>query len=157
MMDALEWLSATYVAVSLRRSATLYMFVNAAHILAIGLLVGAILPLDLRLLGFIRAVPLAIIGPFLSRAAAIGLCAAILTGICLFSVRPAEYAANQAFLAKIGLLAFGILNAVVLHLTPAWKGVVAGGRAGRLVRISAAFSFATWVSALVAGRWIGFL
>lgn len=133
------------------------MFVNAAHILAIGLLIGAILPLDLRLLGFIRAVPLAVIGPFLSRVAGFGLCAAILTGICLFSVRPAEYAANQAFLAKIGLLALGILNAVILHLTPAWRSIVDEGRAGRLVRISAALSFATWVSALVAGRWIGFL
>jgi hypothetical protein len=156
-MDALEWLSTTYVAVSLRRSATLYMFVNAAHILAIGLLVGAILPLDLRLLGFFRAVPLAAVGPFLSRAAAVGLCLAILTGICLFSVRPAEYAANQAFLSKVCLLAFGILNALMLHVTPAWRRVVAGGREGHLVRISAALSFATWVSALVAGRWIGFL
>lgn len=51
-MELLEWLAATTLAVELRRSATLYMFVNAAHILAIGLLVGAILPLDLRLAGF---------------------------------------------------------------------------------------------------------
>lgn len=70
MIDILEWLQATLPAATLRRSGTLYMVVNAAHILAIGLLVGAILPLDLRLAGFFRKVPVEILAPFLSRAAA---------------------------------------------------------------------------------------
>lgn len=55
-----EWLEALPHAVALRQSATLYMLANAAHILAIGLLTGAILPLDLRLMGLIRSGSLAV-------------------------------------------------------------------------------------------------
>jgi hypothetical protein len=80
-MDAvLEWIGALPFALAIRRSATLYIFVNAAHILSIGIIVGSILPLDLRLIGFFRTVPVAVVGPYLSRAAAIGLALAFVTG-----------------------------------------------------------------------------
>ncbi|ARO29177.1 hypothetical protein NXC14_CH01186 [Rhizobium sp. NXC14] len=156
-MDALEWLSATALAVALRRSALLYMFVNAAHILSIGLLVGAILPLDLRLGGLFQKVPVEILAPFLSRAAGIGLAAALLTGFCLFSVRAVEYAANPAFLAKVGLIAFALLNVLAVHAGQGWRTAITAGILSPAVRVSAALSAATWIAALVAGRWIGFL
>ncbi|RFB97345.1 DUF2214 domain-containing protein [Rhizobium leguminosarum bv. trifolii] len=157
MIAVLEWLSATAPAVALRRSATLYMFVNTAHILAISLLVGAILPLDLRLAGFFRKVPVEIVAPFLSRSAGIGLAAAILTGVCLFCVRAAEYAANPAFLAKLCLIAFGLLNILVVHAGQAWRTATTVGILRPAIRVSAALSAAIWIATLVAGRWIGFL
>ncbi|MBY5663995.1 DUF6644 family protein [Rhizobium leguminosarum] len=157
MMDILEWLSATTPALALRRSGTLYMFVNAAHILAIGLLVGAILPLDLRLAGFFRKVPVEIVAPFLSRAAAVGLVAAVVTGFCLFSVRAVEYAANPAFLAKLCLIALGLLNLSIVHLGRGWKTAVSTGIVRPGLRFSAALSAAIWIAAVIAGRWIGFL
>ena len=51
-------------AVLLQRSGTAYLFANAAHIASVGSLIGGILPLDLRLAGVLRGVPLAVIGPF---------------------------------------------------------------------------------------------
>jgi len=156
-MELLEWLAATTLAVELRRSATLYMFVNAAHILAIGLLVGAILPLDLRLAGFFGKVPVEVVAPFLSRSAGIGLALALLTGFCLFSVRPGEYAANPAFLAKLGLIAFGILNVLLVHAGPGWRAAMTIGIVRPAMRFSAALSAMIWIAAVVAGRWIGFL
>ncbi|MGZ2379181.1 DUF6644 family protein [Rhizobium brockwellii] len=157
MIDILEWLSATTPAVALRRSGTLYMFVNAAHILAIGLLIGAILPLDLRLAGLFRKVPVEIVAPFLSRAAGVGLAAAIVTGFCLFSVRAVEYAANRAFLAKLGLIAIGLLNLSIVHLGRGWKTAVSTGIVRPGLRVSATLSAAIWIAAVIAGRWIGFL
>ncbi|MBY5441034.1 DUF6644 family protein [Rhizobium leguminosarum] len=157
MMDTLEWLSATTPALALRRSGTLYMFVNAAHILAIGLLVGAIFPLDLRLAGFFRKVPVEIVAPFLSRAAAVGLAAAIVTGFCLFSVRAVEYAANPAFLAKLCLIAIGLLNLSIVNFGRGWKTAVSTGIVRPGLRFSAALSAAIWIAAVIAGRWIGFL
>ncbi len=156
-IELLEWLSATPLATALRRSANLYMFVNAAHILSIGLLIGAILPLDLRLMGFFPSVPLSVIGPFLSRAAAIGVAAAIVTGFCLFSVRPLEYAQNPAFLAKLGLLTLGVLNAGIVHAGYAWRKAIAGAVTAARLRIGALISAVTWLAAVVAGRWIGFI
>ncbi|SCB60796.1 hypothetical protein GA0061105_11335 [Rhizobium aethiopicum] len=156
-MDVLEWLSATAPAVALRRSATLYMVVNAAHILSIGLLVGAILPLDLRLAGCFRKVPVAVVAPFLSRSAGVGLVLAIATGFCLFSVRAVEYAGNPAFLTKLGLIAVGLLNVLVVHVGQGWRTATTVGILSPAVRVSAALSAAIWIAALVAGRWIGFL
>ena len=51
---ALEQLETLPPSIWLRRSGTLYLMVNAAHIGSIGLLIGSIVPLDLRLLGLIR-------------------------------------------------------------------------------------------------------
>lgn len=156
-VEVLEWIGALPFAVAIRRSALLYIFVNAAHILSIGIIVGAILPLDLRLIGLFDKVPIPAIGPFLSRAAATGIIFAMVTGFCLFSVRPLEYAGNAAFLTKITLLALGVVNAVLLHLTPQWRAAVKGGPLSWRIRLSALFSMAVWTGAVLAGRWIGFL
>lgn len=156
-MEALAWLSTTPVAAALKASGTLYLVVNAAHILSIGLVVGAILPLDLRLVGLIRAAPIAAVGPLLSRTAATGVVAALATGLCLFSVRPQEYAANPAFLVKVALLALGIVNALVLHARGAWQAAMATDSAPPALRMQALFSMVIWVGAVLAGRWIAFI
>ena len=61
-----------------------YAAVNALHIFGIALLVGAIVPLDLRLLGLWRSVELAPLYRMLSRIAAAGLLLAIASGALLF-------------------------------------------------------------------------
>jgi hypothetical protein len=155
--DALAWLAATPVAMALKASGTLYLVVNAAHILAIGLIVGSILPLDLRLIGVIHRMPLAAIGPLLSRTAAVGGMLAVLTGLCLFSVRPQEYIGNPAFLAKIGLFTLAIANAAILHLGGRWSMAVETERVVPTLRLQAALSMASWIGAVLVGRWIGFI
>lgn len=144
-------------AVWLQGSGTAYLFVSAAHILGIGLLLGAILPLDVRLMGAFRAVPLAVIGPFLSLAALIGLCLALPTGLWLFTVRPAEYASNAAFLWKLGLIALALGNVGIQHAGAGFRQALAGGPLTPRVRLLALASALLWLGALGAGRWIGFL
>jgi hypothetical protein len=137
----------------LQQSATAYLFVNAAHILGIGLLVGAILPLDLRLLGFFRAVSLDVLRPFLTRCAAAGLTLAIVAGLWLFSVKPAEYFENEAFRWKLLLLTLALVNVGFQHS----ESKSHARHVSAATRISAALSLGLWLSVLVAGRWIGFL
>ena len=150
MLEAVgSWPGATW----LQQSATAYLFVNAAHILGIGLLVGAILPLDLRLLGFFRAVSLDVLRPFLTRCAAAGLTLAIVTGLWLFSVKPAEYLENEAFRWKLLLLSLALANVGFQH----WGSKSDASHVSATTRISAALSVGLWLSVLVAGRWIGFL
>ncbi|WP_459618633.1 DUF6644 family protein [Bordetella sp. 2513F-2] len=153
----LEWLGGLPPAVLLRHSGTAYLLVNALHIASLGVLLGAIVALDLRLLGAARAVPLAALGPFLSRLAACGLAAAVLSGVWLFSVRPGEYAGNAAFLAKLGLVGLGVLNALWLHAGRHWRGALHGDGVPAAARAHALASLALWPCAIVAGRWIGFL
>ena len=152
-----DWLEALPLAAWLRRSTIAYPLVNAAHILGIGLILGAILPLDLRLMGAFRAAPLPVLGPFLSRAAAVGVALALVTGALLFLVKPAEYLANPACLAKLGLLALALANVARIHLGAGWRQAVTGRGVAPALRLSAAASMLLWLGALVAGRWIGFL
>ena len=135
----------------LQQSATAYLFVNAAHILGVAVLLGAILPLDLRLLGLFRRFPIEVLGPFLVRCAAAGLGLAVLTGAWLFSVKPDEYLANTAFRWKLLLLTFALINVGLQHRSPDFM------HGSLAVRVRAGLSLCLWLSVLVAGRWIGFL
>jgi hypothetical protein len=153
----LEHLAAWPGAALLRDWQTAYLLVNAAHILGIGLLFGAIATLDLRLLGAFRAAPLALFGPPLWRVAATGLALAAATGFWLFTTRPAAYLENPAFLAKLGLIFAGLLNLAVLHRRAAWGRALAGGAVPASVRAAALASLLAWAGTVVAGRWIGFL
>ncbi len=154
----LEALAASAPAAWLRQSGTAYLVVNALHITVLGLGVGAAVLLDLRLWGAIgRRIPLALLGPFLSRAAGAGIALALVTGLWLFATRPADYLANPAFLVKVAVIGLALLNALALHAGGHWARALREGRAGGWVRMQAAVSLALWLGAVLAGRWIGFL
>ncbi|MEW6125125.1 MAG: DUF2214 domain-containing protein [Pseudomonadota bacterium] len=155
-MTWLEALSHWQVAGALRQWVSAYALVNAAHIIGIGLLIGSIATLDLRLLGAFRAASLKELAPPLSRMAAFGLLLAICTGFLLFCVRPVAYAQNAAFLTKLAFVAFGTVNALALRASEGWRRVRAGGSASAHVKTAALLSLALWTGAVLCGRWIGF-
>lgn len=156
-MELLQALSEWPGAVALRRFELAYLLVNAAHIFSIGLVVGAIVTLDLRILGMFTRYPIGMLGPPLSRMAATGVAFAILTGFMLFTVRPLAYVQNTAFLIKIALVGSGILNAILLQFSGHWQTALSGGELHGSVRMAALLSLTFWVGAVLAGRWIGFL
>jgi hypothetical protein len=142
----------------LQQSGTAYLFVNAAHILGLGLLLGAMLPLDVRLvLG--RAQPvLSVLAPVAIRTAAVGLALAMLTGAWLFSVNPGGYLQNAAFRWKLLLLSLALINVAVQHRQ--WRSLGLPEARDALparVRVLAGTSALLWIATLVAGRWIGFV
>ncbi|MYZ49011.1 DUF2214 domain-containing protein [Propylenella binzhouense] len=153
----LSWVADWPIAAALRRSLYLYPFVNAAHLLGIALLIGAIVPADLLLLGVLRRPPAAAVAGLLTASAGIGLALAVATGLLLFIVKPGDYAVNPAFLTKVGLVLLGTLNAIALRLTGAWRATLAGAPVPARVKAGVAFSLSCWLLALVAGRWIAFL
>jgi hypothetical protein len=158
MLD--QWLldiEASPLAGALRAAFYVYPMVNAAHILGIALLVGSILPVDLRLLGFFRRIPLAGFLPVMTAFSALGLAIAVVTGVLLFTVQALDYVYNPAFLTKIALVAVGIVNAVALRFTGGWRAALAGGGITSGVRTSALLSLVLWPTALFSGRWIGYL
>lgn len=156
MSDVVQLIGNWPGAVLLRRSSLAYILANAGHILGIALLLGPILLLDTRLMGAFRAVPLAVVAPYLSGAAKLGTGLAIVTGFALFSVRPQDYVGNPAFLTKLVLLTLAITNALLLDRSQAWRAVTAGAEPTLRVRFQAAASLLLWLSVLIAGRWIGF-
>ncbi|MBX9467397.1 MAG: DUF2214 domain-containing protein [Rhizobium sp.] len=156
----MEWLAPlgdSFVARALIRSPTLYIFANASHILSLGMLLGASVILDLRLLGVFARLPLNDTAIVLSRVAAVALGCAVVTGALLFSVRPVEYAGNTAFLIKILLVLLGTANALAVKRSRGWQTMTQGAPVTAPLRFSALVSLFLWLGALLAGRWIGFL
>lgn len=117
LMATADWPLAAW----LRRSATAFIWFNAGHILAIGILLGSILLLDLRLLGLFRSRPLETLGPPLATMAMLGAAAAVVTGFLIFTVRPAAYLDNAAFLAKLALLTPGASGSWRIRPHTNWK------------------------------------
>ena len=157
LSEFLQALAAWPVAGFFRESTVAYATLNAAHIVSIGLIVGSIATLDLRVLGLFKAFPLGALAPPLSRVAATGVLLAATTGFLLLSTRPLAYAANPAFLTKISLVAVGIANALVLRANSNWRLALIGGEILTSVRLHAILSLLIWAGAVLAGRWIGFL
>jgi hypothetical protein len=148
----LDALVASAPAQWLRFSRWGYAAVNTTHVFGIALLVGAILPLDLRLLGLWRSVALEPLARVLVPAAATGLLLAVTTGAFLFITRATEYAALDLFLVKAALIATGAVHALTLHLG---SGLQNASRAR--LRTAGAASLSIWVAALVCGRLLAFV
>lgn len=143
---------------ALRLSQWAYPLVNALHILGIGLLLGSILPLDLRLLGAWRSVPIAPLWTVLTGCAALGLLIAAASGFALFATAASEYAQSPAFLAKMPLVAAGVVNALALrwHARAALHGMLNTGQVPRSARLAALVSIVVWLSAMLLGRLVAY-
>jgi hypothetical protein len=149
----LAGLEGTAVAQALRVSRWGYAAVNAAHILGIALLVGAIVPLNLRMLGLWPGVPRATLVRVLVPVVAGGLGLAVTAGLLLFSVRASEYAGVGFLQAKLALVAVGVVSALALHRA---HGFLLEGASAPRLRGHAVVSMICWFGALACGRLIAF-
>jgi hypothetical protein len=157
--DWLAGLEATALARALRDSVWVYPLVNAGHILGVALLVGSIVPLDLRLLWAWRSVPLAPLWRVLTLTAAAGLALAMVFGSLLFITRATEYAASGFFIAKMVVVGVATANALALRmvvpgdLTSMWSTTE---KPSRGIRLAGGISLAAWLTALTLGRLVGY-
>jgi hypothetical protein len=158
-MEIADALQNSAIATALRQSFWVYPIVNAGHIVGLALLFGAIVPLDLRLLGVWRTVPLAAMSRILLPVAIAGLALAVPTGILLFSVRATEYAATPLLWIKFALIACAIANALLLRLSLAWAVAEHSDLSGTMPRLqlAGALSIGLWLAVILAGRMIGYL
>ncbi len=144
---------------ALRDSFWVYPLVNAGHLLGVALLVGAILPLDLRLLGLWRRLPAAPLWTVLTGTAAIGLSLAVICGLLLFAVRATDYTASSLFILKMLLVATGVLNALLVRV---WRPAANAAVLSRSdlpparLRLAALVSMLVWPATLLLGRFVGY-
>lgn len=150
MEAAAAALEASELAALLKRSRWSYPAVNTLHVFGIALLFGAIVPLDLRLIGlWRRRVPLADAVALLRPVAGFGALLAVSSGGLLFIVQARDYVGHSLFFVKIGLVALGLAHALasggLARATPA-RQAAAG-----------ALSLAIWSTVIVCGRMLGYL
>jgi hypothetical protein len=150
----LEALAMLHPVATLRVVPWLYGLVNGLHLLGLAALFGAILTLDLRVLGLIRAESWRAAVALANPVAATGLSAALVSGSLLFAVRPSHYLSNGPFLIKMVLIMMAVLNAAVFHVLLYRSSSECAGWA---LRASACASLIIWTAAILAGRFIAFV
>jgi hypothetical protein len=129
-----------------------YAAVATAHVAGIGLLLGAIVAFDLRLLGVRRDLPVVPLARLLLPLAAFGLALAIVSGALMFAIRATEYAALAIFALKMALIAAGLGHALAIHFGPGLAGLSPHAQ-----RRTGALSLAIWLAVLICGRAIAFV
>jgi hypothetical protein len=156
----LAWLEGSALGHAVRSSGVwTYALINLAHILGISSLFGAVLALDLRLIGMWRRVPVAALARPVVPIATAGFLLAALSGICMLATNGTEYVGNPFLVVKFLAISVGVINVAALNLLPAWRGRHAGALsiAGeRQLAVSGAVSLVCWVTAVTAGRMIGY-
>lgn len=157
-----EWaaaLESAALATALRNSVWSYPLVNAGHIFGVALLVGSIVPLDLRILGAWRSAPLAPLWIVLTRTAGAGLVLAITFGTLLFITRATEYISSSLFIAKMVIVALGTANILGLRMLSARQPANTTPpheHTPTRLRLAAGLSLAAWLTALILGRLVGY-
>lgn len=139
--------------VALKDSYLAYPLVNTAHIIGIALLFGAIVPLDLRLIGWrSQSEPVDQLSRILLPLAIAGLLIAVPAGLLLFATDARAYAAAPLFQAKMILIALAIANALALRRFD-WSG----SEPNRRVAFAGAASILLWLGAITCGRLLGYI
>ncbi|WP_282610522.1 DUF2214 domain-containing protein [Pelagibius sp. Alg239-R121] len=159
LLEALTAFQDMALPAALRASRWIYPIVNAGHILGLTLLFGAILPLDLRLLGFWPSLPIRPLAQVLVPVALFGLATSVSTGLLLFSVSAAKYAATPLFQVKLLLILAAIVNALVLRRAASWTLIQTEGHAVTSVRLqlAGAISILLWLAVILCGRFLAYI
>jgi hypothetical protein len=140
----------------LRNSFWLYPLINTGHIFGFALLIGSIIPFDLKLLGLWPSVQLNVFVKVLRPVAITGAALAILFGLLLFITRPVDYLQSDLFISKIVLLFFALLNILLLSFSSAWQQALTNNTWSSRVKSHAFLSLILWIAILILGRLIGY-
>ena len=95
-----------------------YPALEIVHIVGIGLLLGSLVLVELRIWGRAPELPLQPLARFGLRLTLVGFAFAAVSGTAMFLTQPGELLANRPFLIKLGLLVCAGLNAAAFH----WRG-----------------------------------
>jgi hypothetical protein len=157
-MEFLTWLESTAIANAIRTSVWLYPALETAHYIGLAMLVGAIMLIDLRLLGFAKRLPLqSMIGllPWVW----VGFIINMTSGTLIFIYGATNFGVNGSFWLKMAFMALAGINALLFTLAANRSGDewVASGNVPVLVKSFATFSFVLWLCVVTTGRWMAYI
>ena len=153
LLEFFHWLEYLPLLVAMRSSPWLFPVIATVHLLGLAIIGGAVLVVDLRLLGY------GLIGQSAARLARdteplllIGIASMLLTGPWLFMCFATKYYYLTAFWLKLASL-----GAVLLFTFTIRRRVVRNSTiAGAVPKLVAVTSLSLWFSVALGGRLIGF-
>lgn len=160
MTQFAEWLSQTSLSLAIQtRNAWVIPTLQSIHIVAIGMVLGSVFMIDLRVLGWagrdqtLRQTTNRF-GPWLTGALSVQLA----TGLLMVVGEPMRELLNFSFWLKMCLVVVGTLIAAVFHITlkrnePRWEESLVNHGA---VKSLAVLTFSIWVFIVILGRLIAY-
>ena len=167
MLQFFTWLEGTSFSTWLVQSDTIWAYptVLTLHTVGLALLVGANCALDLRLLGFGKKMPLSAMTntfPIMW----VGFWVNAVSGAMLFAADATTKGMLTIFQIKLGLIALGVINILLIKRVVFGKGGSPNERSFRLqpedrivslpAKLLAVTSLAIWMVAIAAGRYMAY-
>ena len=158
MTDIITWLENSTLGIYMLDSIWGYPVVLSAHAVGMSIVVGTVVIMDLRLLGFAAEAPLASFKNMFTLTW-IGVALNFLSGIALLVSDPAHFFYHPVFWIKMGLMFSGVIFVYFL-----WRQINLEGNsmqgifgASSRVKILASLSLIIWLCVIVAGRLIAYI
>jgi hypothetical protein len=151
----IEWIAASRLGQAISTSTWAFAVIESIHLLALAVIGGAVLMVDLRLLGLgLRTQPIDQVArdawPWFVRSWVV----MIVTGVLLFVSEPLKLYYSTPFFWKMTCLLLGTLFAVSVRRKVT---LTAEGRTPAMVlKLVAVVSLLLWFGVGAGGRWIGF-
>jgi uncharacterized protein DUF6644 len=158
LKQAFEWLQSQSFPTEIRESNWLFPTIETVHVLALVLVVGSVVTVDLRLLGLAnRARPVTDVTAQCLPLTWWAFLVAAIAGSLLFTSKAVTYYNDIPFRIKMVCMALAAVNVVFFNLT-SYRRVAAWDldRPPAGARLAGGLSLLLWVIIVGAGRWIGF-
>lgn len=158
MTTAVHAIEGSGVGRLLRESLWAYPIVETVHIVGLATIYGAILVVDLRLLGLGRGLPVTRLTRLAVPCALAAFPVVLATGLMMFTAHASDFLGNRVFVLKMALILAAGVNAAVLH-TGAFRTVAAwdaDAMPPAQVRFAAALSIAVWTAVIACGRLLAY-
>ena len=155
LLPFIEWTASTSLSHAISTSTWAFAVIESIHLLALSVIGGAVLIVDLKLLGYgIRTQTLAEVARDAQTWFLGSWTVMIVTGLLLFTSEPQKLYYSTPFAVKMTCLLLGTIFALTVRRRVTLAGE---GRVSPIVmKLVALVSLALWFGVGAGGRWIGF-
>ncbi len=157
-MALLSWMESTAYSEWIVAGLVGWPLMLSMHSVGIAIVVGIVLVLNFRMLGFFRPIPYVAISDLMTYAW-IGIALNIFSGFSLFMAQATFYVTNLPFLTKISFVILGIANVYYTQKVLRREAAVwdTSDAVPQISVVLAGTSLIFWVLAVVGGRLIAYL
>ena len=129
---------------------------ESLHFIGLSLLMGVVLLIDLRMLGFMKQVSVHALDRLIPWGV-LGFGLNVVTGMLFFVAAPEQYTQNIAFFWKIGLMIVAVFNGLYFTVYDKAWALAPGADAAPLSKVMAASALLLWVGVMYYGSMLPFI
>ena len=155
LLPLFQWCENAGLIVAMRSSLWLFPVIESLHLMGLALTGGAVLMVDLRLLGLgLRRQPVALVARDAERWLLVSLLVMLPTGVLLFMASAVKCYYLPAFWVKMAALSVALFFTFTVRRGAALSAET--GTSPVWTRLVAVISLSLWSTVAIAGRFVGF-